>query len=109
MCSEVATRDKIKRDKTNKKQEGQDSRDRDKIKKETKSRGGGRRVLGMQSREKGLYLQMEHPVLDPLLRLPRGQTPKGIKISRKRDHGKSFHVGDAEASINLRIVHNGKV
>ena len=33
---------------------GQDSRDRDKIKKETKSRGGGRRVLGMQSREKGL-------------------------------------------------------
>ena len=42
------------KDKTNKKQEGQDSRDRDKIKKETKSRGGGRRVLGTQSREKGL-------------------------------------------------------
>ena len=34
--------------------EGQGSRDRDKIKKETKSRGGGRRVLGTQSREKGL-------------------------------------------------------
>ena len=39
-------RDKIKRDKTNKKQEGQGSRDKDKIKEETKSRGGGKRVLG---------------------------------------------------------------
>ena len=47
-------RDKITRDKTSKKQEGQDSQDRDKIKKETKIRGGGRRVLVMQSREKGL-------------------------------------------------------
>ena len=54
MYGGVAMRDKIKRDKTNKKQEGQDSRDKDKIKKETKSRGGGRRVLGMQSRKKGL-------------------------------------------------------
>ena len=51
-------RDRIKRDKTNKKQEGQDNRDRDKIQKGTKSRGGGRRVLGTLSRGKGLLLQM---------------------------------------------------
>ena len=54
MYGGVAVRDEIKRDKTNKKQDGRDSGDRDKIKKETKSRGGGRKVLGMQSREKGL-------------------------------------------------------
>ena len=56
MSGRAAVRDKRKRDKTNKKQEGQDSRDRDKTKKETKSRGAGRRVLGTQSREKGLQL-----------------------------------------------------
>ena len=39
--------EKIKRDKTNiKQEEGQDSQDKDKIQKETKSRVGGRRVLG---------------------------------------------------------------
>ena len=94
MSGGVVVRDKCKRDKTNKKQEGQDSRDRDKTNKETKSRGGGRRVLGTQSREKGLYLQMEHLVLGPLLWLPRGKTPKGIKIkiSRKRDQSASFRV-----------------
>ena len=54
MYGRVVVRDKIRKDKINKKQEGQDSRDKDKIKKETKSRGGGRRVLGTQSREKGL-------------------------------------------------------
>ena len=101
----------VVRDKANKKQEGQDSRDRDKIKKETKSRGEGRRVLGTQSRETGLLLLKEHPVLGLLLRLPRGQTPKGIKIriSRKRDQSASFLVQDVEASISLRTVHNGKV
>ena len=54
---------------------------------------------------------MEHPVLGPLLWLPRGQTPKGIKIriNRKRDQGASFHVQGAEANISLKIVLNGKV
>ena len=109
MYGGVVTRDKIKRDKTNKKQERQDSRDRDKTKKETKSLGGGRRVLGTQSREKGLYLQMEHPVLGPLLRLPWGQTPKGIRISRRKDQSASFLAQDVAASISLRTVHNGRV
>ena len=36
----------MKKDKTNKKQEGQDSRNKYKFQKETKSRGGGRRVMG---------------------------------------------------------------
>ena len=66
---------------------------------------------GMQSREKGLYLLKEHIVLGPLLRLHWGQTPKGIKIkiSRKWDQSKNFHTRDAEASINLRIVHSGRM
>ena len=83
----------------------------DKIQKETKSRGGGRRVLGMQSKGKGLLLRMEHLVLGPLLRLSQGQTSKGIKIkiSREKDQGESFHAQDVEASISLRTVRNGKV
>ena len=54
---------------------------------------------------------MEHPILGPLLWLPRGQTPKGIKIriSRTRDQSASFLVLDVEASISLRTIHNGKV
>ena len=64
----------------------------------------------MQSREKGLYLREQHPVLGPLLRLHRGQTPKGnkIKISKKRDPGISFPVQAVGANINSKIVLSGK-
>ena len=99
-----------KKDKQNKKQGVRVNRDRDKIGKETKSRVGERRVLEVQSREKGLYLREQHPVLGPLLRLLRGRTPKGSKtrISRKRDPGASFLVQAVGANTNSKIALSGR-
>ena len=103
------TRDKIK---TNKKQVVRVSRDRVKIGKQIKSRVGEKRVLEVQSREKGLYHREWHPALDLLLRLLRGQTPVGNKIkiknSRKKDRGESFLVQAVGASISLRTVPSGR-
>ena len=60
-----------------------DNRDKDEIQKETKRRFGEKRVLEMWPRVKRLQILKVHQVLDPQLRLPRGQAPKGSKISRK--------------------------
>ena len=73
---------------------------------------GGSRVLGTQSREKGLLLQMEHPILGLVAVVSWGtNTPRASKSKStdKKDQGESFHAQDAKASINLRTVHNGKV
>ena len=53
MYGGVAVRDKLKRDKTNKKQEGQDSRDRDKIKKGNKKLWWGKKGSGNAVQGKG--------------------------------------------------------
>ena len=92
----------IKKDKNTKNLGVWDSQERDKIKKETKSRLGERRVLEIWSRVKGLANLKVHPVLALSLRLPRGQAPKGIKIfkiSRKRDLDKNHLVLNVVRSI----------
>ena len=88
-------RTKCKRTKQTKSKEFRTTKIGTNVKRKQKAGFGGRRVLGMQSRVKGLYILKEHPVLDPLLQLLWGQTPKSIeiKINRKRDQGKTFLSG----------------
>ena len=97
----------MKGDKNNKNLGVQDSRDRDKIQKETRNRFGGRRFLEMWSRAKGLRVLKVELFLDPSLWLPREQSPGGCKISEKRDLGKSQIALHAMESITLRTVSNG--
>ena len=57
----------MKKDTNHKNFWDQDCWGRDKTIKQTKSRVEGRKGLGMESREKGLPVLLENPVLDPSL------------------------------------------